>query len=173
VWVEGGATILRIDPATHKVKRLALGGQIGGVAVGPGSVWAIQGSPPTLLHIDSRTGRIKARIPIARGHRSTEPLPIGLAVGAGAVWVLNGNTGTVTRVDPDLDAVVATVSRVSMNPTRIAAGARAIWVADGAKDALLQIDPTIDRVVRTIRLQGKPKALAAGRSRVWVAVDST
>ena len=173
VWVEDGLALWRVDPATRTVtKRLALGGQIGGVAVGAGSVWAIQGSPPTLLHIDSRTGTIKARIPIAQGHRPTEPFPIGVAVGAGAVWVLNGNTGTVTRVDPDLDAVVATVGRVSMNPTRIAAGAEAVWVADGAKDAVLEIDPTTDRVVHTIRLQGKPKAMLAGRSRVWVAVDS-
>jgi DNA-binding SARP family transcriptional activator/streptogramin lyase len=174
VWIEDGAALVRLDPDTRKVtKRLVLDGQIGGVAVGAGSVWAIQGSPATLVHIDSRTGRIKARIPIARGNRSTEPFPIGLAVGAGAVWVLNGNTGTVTRVDPDLDAVVATVSRVSMNPTRIVAAAHAVWVGDGAQDSLLQIDPTSDRVVRTIQLEGKPKALVAGRSRVWVAVDST
>jgi hypothetical protein len=45
-------------------------------------------------------------------------------------------------------------------------------VADGAANALLRIDPTTNRAMRAIPLGGIPKALVAGRSRVWVAVDT-
>jgi DNA-binding beta-propeller fold protein YncE len=78
-----------------------------------------------------------------------------------AVWVLNGNTGTVTRVDPDVDAVVATSRRVSMNPTGIAVGAGEGCVPDGATNALLRLDPTTDRIAGSIPLGGLPKACRA------------
>jgi streptogramin lyase len=58
-----------------------------------------------------------------------------------------------------------------MNPTGIAVGAGAVWVADGAANALVRLDPTTDRIAGSIPLGGLPKALVAGRSRVWVAVD--
>ena len=87
--------------------------------------------------------------------------------------MLNGNAGTVTRVDPTLDAVSATVSRVSLDATRIAAGAGGIWVADADGEAVLRIDPKTNRVVQTIPVGGTPTALAVGTKAVWVAVDST
>jgi streptogramin lyase len=172
IWIEDGRALWRIDPANRAVtRRLLVGGGIGGVALGAGSVWVLRREPAALLHINSRTGAVRATIPIAQRRGSTEPVPIGLAVGEGAVWVLDGNTGTVTRVDPDVDAVVATSRRVSMNPTGIAVGAGAVWVADGAANALVRLDPTTDRIAGSIPLGGLPKALVAGRSRVWVAVD--
>lgn len=174
VWVDDGFTLSRVDPATGRaVQRVPIGAELDGVAVGAGSVWAIRGEPAVLLRIDARTGAVRARIPIARRRGPTEPFPIGLAVGAGAVWVLNGNTGTVTRVDPRLDAVVATISRVSLNATRIAASPGAVWVADVDGSAVLRIDPATNRVASTIPVGGTPRALVAGRSGVWVAVDST
>jgi glutamine cyclotransferase len=102
----------------------------------------------------------------------TAPFPIGVTVGANSVWVLNGNTGTVTRVDPTLDAVAATVDRVSMDPIRVRATGRAVWVSDG-DDALIRIDPTTGRVVEVIPLSGLPTGLAVGGGAVWVGVDAT
>jgi DNA-binding SARP family transcriptional activator/streptogramin lyase len=174
VWYEDGLSLSRVDPDTGKVvRRLALGPSLDGVAVGAGSVWAIRGDPAILLRIDPRKSAVAARIPIAQRRGPTEPYPIGVAVGAGAVWVLNGNTGTITRVDPSLDAVVATIDRVSLDATRIAAGAGAVWVSDVERSAVLRIDPATNRVAQTIPVGGIPQALTAGRSGVWVAVDST
>jgi DNA-binding SARP family transcriptional activator/streptogramin lyase len=175
VWIEDGAsTLFRVDPATGTVtRRLALGSHIDGVAFGAGSVWVVRGTPPMLLRVDPSTAAVTAKIQIAARRGVTQPFPIGVAVGEGAVWVLNGNTGTVTRVDPTLDAVSATVSRVSLDATRIAAGAGAIWVADADGEAVLRIDPKTNRVVQTIPVGGTPTALAAGTRALWVAVDST
>jgi len=174
VWYEDGFSLSQVDPNTGKVvRRLSLGDQLGGVAVGAGAVWVIRGDPAMLLRIDPQSGAVTARIPITRRRGSTQPFPIGVAAGAGAIWVLNGNTGTITRVDPTIDAVVATVGRVSLDATRIAAGAGAVWVADVEQSAILRIDPATNQVVQTIPVDGTPKALAAGRSGVWVAVDST
>lgn len=174
VWVEDGFALSRLDPATGTVvHRIPLGAELGGVAVGAGSVWVIRGDPAMLLRIDPRTNRVIARIALALRRGGSAPFPIGVAPGSGGIWVLNGNTGTVSRVDPALDAIVATVSRVSLDATRIAAGDGAVWVADVDGDAVLRIDPATNRVVRSIPLGGTPKALVAGRSGVWVAVDST
>ena len=126
-----------------------------------------------LLRVDPRTAAVTAKIQIAARRGVTQPFPIGVAVGEGAVWVLNGNTGTVTRVDPTLDAVSATVGRVSLDATRIAAGAGAIWVADADGETVLRIDPQTNRVVQTIPVRDTPTALAAGTKAVSVAVDST
>ena len=113
-----------------------------------------------------------ARIPIATTRGATAPYPIGVAFGSGSVWVLNGNTGTVSRVDPALDAVTATVPRVSLNPIRIVAGAGAVWVADADNNAIERIDPATARVTRSVTVGGLPASLAAGRTGVWVAVDA-
>jgi DNA-binding SARP family transcriptional activator/streptogramin lyase len=175
VWVEDGAsTLFRLDAATGMVtRRLVLGSHIDGVAFGAGSIWVTRGTPAMLIRVDPRRAAVTAKIQISARRGVAQPFPIGVAVGEGAVWVLNGNTGTVTRVDPTLDAVSATVSRVSLDATRIAAGAGAIWVADADGEAVLRIDPKTNRVVQTIPVGGTPTALAAGTKAVWVAVDST
>ncbi len=113
-----------------------------------------------------------ARIPIATRRGASAPYPIGVVFGSGSVWVLNGNTGTVSRVDPALDAVTATVPRVSLNPIRIVAGMGGVWVADAYDDALKRIDPVTARVTRSVPVGGLPTSLAAGRTGVWAAVDA-
>jgi YVTN family beta-propeller protein len=175
VWIEDGAsTLLRVAPGTGTViQRLRLGHGIDGVTVGAGSIWVTRGSPATLLRVDPQTGQVTARIPIAMTRGATAPYPIGVAFASGFVWVLNGNTGTVSRVDPALDAVTATVPRVSLNPIRIVAGMGAVWVADAADDAVERIDPATARVTRSVTVGGLPASLAAGPTRVWVAVDAS
>jgi YVTN family beta-propeller protein len=175
VWIEDGAsTLLRVAPGTGTViLRLRLGHGIDGVTVGAGSIWVTRGSPATLLRVDPQTGQVTARIPIAMTRGATAPYPIGVAFASGFVWVLNGNTGTVSRVDPALDAVTATVPRVSLNPIRIVAGMGAVWVADAADDAVERIDPATARVTRSVTVGGLPASLAAGPTRVWVAVDAS
>jgi YVTN family beta-propeller protein len=88
------------------------------------------------------------------------------------VWVLNGNTGTVSRIDPTLDAITATVPRISMEPIRIAAGNGAVWIADGENGAVDRIDPATAEVTRTIPVGGVPTSLAAGRAGVSAAIDA-
>jgi DNA-binding beta-propeller fold protein YncE len=144
-----------------------------GIAVGAGSIWITQGAPATLLGNRIDAGRVAARIPIAASSEPTAPYPIGVAFGSGSVWVLNGNTGTVSRVDPALDAVTATVPRVSLNPVRIAAGAGAVWIADAENDAVERIDPTTARVTRVLDLGGLPTCTRSRARRVWIAVDAT
>jgi YVTN family beta-propeller protein len=171
VWVENGSAVYRIDPTTDKVTgHRLLGPRITGVAVGPDSVWVSRGSPPSLLRVDPHTLWVTATIPIAAHARTLAPYPIGLAVGGGAVWVLNGNTGTVTRIDPTLDSVAATVSRVSLNPTRIAFGEGALWVVDDDANSIVRIDPSTNQVAQSIPVNGFPTSVAADHGEVWVGV---
>jgi DNA-binding SARP family transcriptional activator/DNA-binding beta-propeller fold protein YncE len=175
VWIEDGASALfLVSPRTGAVRRFTLGPAIDGIAVGAGSVWVTQGgSQARLLRVDPHKGRVTARIPLSTVQGAGAPYPIGVTFGSGAVWVLNGNTGTVSRIDATLDAVTATVPRISMDPIRIVAGDGAVWIADGENGSLDRIDPATAEVTRTILVGGVPTSLAAGRAGLSAAIDAS
>jgi hypothetical protein len=120
VWAEGSvctdegnaqAGVLRIDPATNRVVGFIPtggGGFLSDVAVGEGAVWVTrteEESAGEVLRIDSETGSIESRIPIAGDPRD-------VVVAEGSVWVLMISPGPETpswleilRIDPATDVV--------------------------------------------------------------------
>jgi DNA-binding SARP family transcriptional activator/ABC-type branched-subunit amino acid transport system substrate-binding protein/streptogramin lyase len=134
-------------------------GQPGQLAVGPGAVWAINDGED-LVRIDSRTGRVTARVrPL---------LASAVAAAGGSVWALASDSTTVVLVD----ARTATVrDRIRLQATRldaIAAGAGAVWVADSDDGTLWRIDPGPRTITRTIPVGVGANGVAVGAGAVWV-----
>ncbi len=122
-WVAnvGNGSIWRIDAATNRIKRIAVGSQPTDVAVAFGSAWVPCLGRNAVWRIDAATGKVEAVIP-------TGEEPLALAAGAGAIWVANQAAGTISRIDPDTNTVVKTI-RLGFNPHGIAVAGGAVWVA--------------------------------------------
>jgi YVTN family beta-propeller protein len=122
-WVAnvGNGTIWRIDAATNRIKRIAVGSQPTDVAVAFGSAWVPCLGRNAVWRIDAATGKVQAII-------ATGDEPLALAAGAGAIWVANQAAGTISRIDPRINTVVKTI-RLGFNPHGIAVARGAVWVA--------------------------------------------
>jgi YVTN family beta-propeller protein len=95
VWPAGGGCadfIGRIDPATRKLTAKLSEPHPVGVALAFGSVWVAVIDTGNVDQINSRTGRLIARLHVGG-------TPVRLVVGFGSVWV-NDDTGRVLRIQP-------------------------------------------------------------------------
>lgn len=95
VWSAGGGcadAVGRIDTRTKKVTALILEPHPVGLALDFGSVWAAVIDTANLDRIDSRTGRLIARLHLGGA-------PVRLAAGFGSIWV-NDDNGRVLRIRP-------------------------------------------------------------------------
>jgi streptogramin lyase len=98
VWVSnqnfGDGTLSRIDPATMKVtETIPIGGEIAGLDVGEGYVWATLSETGRLVRVNPDTNEVDG-VPIAVGGR-----PLGLDVADGFVWIADQAEGEVIRVE--------------------------------------------------------------------------
>ena len=174
VWITDGSRLLRrADPATgHIVRSYDVGAPIGGVAVGEGGVWAINGPSASVLRIDPRSGAVTARIQIVADARYGSPYPIAVAAGLGSVWVLNANAASVTRIDPAQESVTATIPLgIERVPRRLAVGAGAAWVAD-TDGTLARIDASTNTLTTTT-VGASLYDVGVGAGGVWVTSGST
>ena len=172
VWVPHGllGQLSRIDPQfgqvlnTIDVLTTPGAAQLGTVAVGEGSVWAVFGES-TLVRIDPGTVDIE-------GSGLAGSIPSGIAVGGGSVWVANSGDATVYRFNPLTyeEGPVKTIS-VGRRPTGIAFGEGAVWVASAGDDAVTRINPGTNSTV-TIAVGDEPVAVATSPGAVWVASTS-
>ena len=85
--------MLRIDPATHAIKRVHVGGFPIGIVVTGGSVWFADHEGGKVVRLDPRS-----LLPVG------EPIRVGtkpswLAAAAGSLFVTDQDDGTVTRID--------------------------------------------------------------------------
>ncbi len=171
VWVADGFGLLtRIDPRRPSRQRVyRLRRYTNAIATGGGAVWLSAGSPPSVLRVDPRTGKVVATIPIAARSGAFAPFPHAVGVGAGSVWVTNGNTATISRVDLQTEGVVVSL-KLALNLSRVAVGSGAVWVADTDFGTILKIDPATNRVVGRVELGGgaHPQDIAVGGGKVWV-----
>jgi YVTN family beta-propeller protein len=121
IWVVGGRTLWRVDPATHRLaSTIDFGFAPADVAAGAGGVWVVDEQGGTVVRVDPVSNRVVERIRVGRS-------PTAVAVGSGAVWVTNEADGTVSRVDPARNAVARTIV-VGAHPVDLAAGLGAVWV---------------------------------------------
>jgi DNA-binding SARP family transcriptional activator/ABC-type branched-subunit amino acid transport system substrate-binding protein/streptogramin lyase len=135
-------------------------GQPGQVAIGQGSVWAINGGED-LARIDPGKGRVTARV---RGVRAR-----AVAVDGDSVWVLTAGATTLVRVN-------ARTARVRGRPLTIpsarldaiAAGGGVVWATDSYDGVLWRIDPGPTPITRTIPVGVGADGVAVGAGAVWV-----
>jgi len=89
----GFGVVTRIDPRKNRVSRIVTGFKAPiGLAVGFGSLWVADLDAKAIDRVNSRTGRIVARLRVGG-------LPIRLGIGFGSVWVRD-DSGRVLRIRP-------------------------------------------------------------------------
>jgi DNA-binding beta-propeller fold protein YncE len=166
VWASlGMGGIVRIDPATNRVvARVEPDATVIALAVGFGSLWAVDVLGDRLLRIDQATNEVVASTRVGG-------LPSGVAVGFGSVWVANQLDSTVTRIDPGSGRVLST-TRLDWGelwPGGITAGPGGIWVVTGGGNEVSRIDPTTAKV--DLRLPvGRARSLATVGETLWVGL---
>ncbi|HZO78879.1 MAG TPA: BTAD domain-containing putative transcriptional regulator [Solirubrobacteraceae bacterium] len=162
VWETDTANgqLLKINPRSRAVERIAVGRGPRGVAVGGGEVWVVNQLDRTVSEINPRALRAVASFPVGNGADA-------VAFGFGSVWVTNVLDDTVSRIDP----ATGRVSTIPLagQPGGIAAGREGVWVTSESTGQLLLIDPTTDEVTQQKEIGGSPAAVATGARSVWVA----
>jgi YVTN family beta-propeller protein len=144
------------------VKAIPLAHAPSAIAVGAGSVWAIDGEQGVVRRIDPDSGKV---LRIIRAGSS----PVAVTVGAGAVWVANHEDGSVSRIDPRTSSVTKAIS-VGEQPAAVAAGGGSVWVANSGDGTVSRIDPRTDDVIDTFSVGHSPQGVAVAGGAAWVTV---
>jgi YVTN family beta-propeller protein len=139
-----------------------LPGRTDAIAVGHGSVWAVDSENEIIRRIDQKTGRTDVRL-----RAGTDP--VAIATDAHTVWVANAGDNSVSRIDPRNNAVTQAIA-VGKGPVAVATGGGAVWVAIGDEGSVARIDPRTNRVTATIAVGHRPQGIAVAGGLVWVTV---
>jgi streptogramin lyase len=129
LWAASSAgTLTPFDPLTgDRGSEIVLDATPDALAVGEGSVWALDTLAGEILRVDPLAGEVVARITMT-GNLAD------IAAGDGGVWVLDKAAGTVTRIDPATNTPLPPI-RVGSSPSAIAVGLGLAWITD--EDGLL------------------------------------
>ncbi len=134
--------------------------QTAALAIDGASVWVTGDAPrsgaATLVHIDTRTGKVLGTVEL----RDNGPFQI--TVGDGAVWVCsqqNEESAHLTKVDPTTMRITAVVE--TAGDAAVAVTPDAVWVDVGSGE-LLRLDPVTNKVLARITLPG------GGYSAHWI-----
>jgi YVTN family beta-propeller protein len=168
-WVTTNAPpgLVRVDfdraSATSSVgKAIPLAHSPSAIAVGVGSVWAVDAEQDVVRRIDPVKGEVIRTIRAGNG-------PVAITVGEGAVWVANGDDGSVSRIDPRTSSVTKAIS-VGEQPAAVTTGAGSVWVANGGDGSVSRIDPQSNDVVDTFSVGHSPQGVAVAGGAAWVTV---
>src|SRR5215210_6928628 len=110
----------RASAKSSVVKAIPLAHAPSAIAVGAGSVWAIDGEQGVVRRIDPGSGKV---LRVIRAGNS----PVAITVGAGAVWVANYEDDSVSRIDPRTSSVTKAIS-VGHSPQGVAVAGGVAWV---------------------------------------------
>jgi YVTN family beta-propeller protein len=152
------------DPVTGR-SRVAWGQPVpvpNALAVGYGSVWAIDSEQQVIRRIDPKTGRTDVQVQAGSD-------PVAIATDERAVWVANADDNSVSRIDPRTNTVAQAIA-VGEGPDAVATGGGAVWVAMGDAGSVARIDPRTNRVTATIAVGHRPQGIAVAGGLVWVTV---
>lgn len=163
VWVGIRGSIFRLDPPTGRlIGRVDFPGSADQLAIGDGSLWALDALGGSVFRIEPReNGAVKA-IPLAGND---------IAVGEGAVWILDTSVGTLTAVRPDTGEPRSPIE-VGDDPTGLAVGLGAVWVAGGEEEIVTRVNPNTG-ATQDIRVGGPVSDIAidGDEDAVWVTIS--
>jgi peptide/nickel transport system substrate-binding protein len=163
---EAGDSIRLFDVHARKVSDVVrVHGAPTAVAVGDGSVWAVDAEGGTVSRIDPSRHTVVQTIPVGFH-------PSGVAVGPGSVWVTNHDDGTVSWISPAANRVVRTVT-VGTGPVAVAVGFGSVWVTNVDDRTLSRLDASTGAVVATVRTQAASRGVAVGGGMVWVTDEAS
>jgi DNA-binding SARP family transcriptional activator/ABC-type branched-subunit amino acid transport system substrate-binding protein/streptogramin lyase len=172
------AGALALDPASGDVvARVPLGTAPSAVAVGGGSVWAVDADDRTVSQIDAETRTLVRTF-------STSGTPTDVAVGAGSVWIGNAPSAgnllptSITRLDAETGLVVDTIDLgappaghlwsliAGLSRQHIAAAEDAVWVINPDL-TVSRIDPRTNRIVARIE-DVRAENITVGEGEIWI-----
>jgi YVTN family beta-propeller protein len=139
-----------------------LPGRTDAIAVGHGSVWAVDSEDEVIRRIDQKTGRTDVRLRAGAD-------PVAIATDARAVWVANAGDNSVSRIDPRTNSVIQAIA-VGKGPVAVATSGGAVWVAMRDAGSVARIDPRTNRVTATIAVGQRPQGITVAAGLVWVTV---
>jgi branched-chain amino acid transport system substrate-binding protein len=178
-------SVAAIDPSTTRaVTRIPVGRTPSAIAIGEGSVWALNADDRTISQIDPKTRALVKTF-------GTGGIPTDLAAGAGGIWVGDGFQGELAsgvpttfpralrRIDPETTHTIETIelSRKggvlpwpgrSPGERHVAVGEGSIWVLN-PNQTLARVDPLTNRVIATVPSL-KATTVATGLGSAW-AID--
>lgn len=127
-------------PGGRKTATVPLEGEVIAVAVGLGSVWALD-TASTLSRLDPASGRIVKRIQLGA------TAAYNVWIGGGAVWVADDQGAAVLRVSPSSNKVVGRISVGDGPADMVFRGAQA-WVITHRDNTVFRIDMASNEVTR-------------------------
>jgi hypothetical protein len=142
VWAtEDAGEVLRIDPATHAITRVHVGGSPIGIATVGGSVWVVDDGNATVIRLDQSTLKAAGQ-PVS--------LPSGnnfyLGTSDGYVFIADDSDGIVTRINTHTgqsDGAPIRIAPASSNgygsAYAIAPAGTAIWATSPSSDTISRI----------------------------------
>jgi DNA-binding beta-propeller fold protein YncE len=158
--------VFQINPRTvQTVRSFTVKTRALGLAVGGGSLWAVDRLANAVTRIDLAQRRVASTI-------RTGANPLAAAFGYGALWVANGDSGTVSVLQPGATKPIQVTGIPS--PDAISAGAGGIWVASTGTHSVFRIDPDTHAIVARIGLRTPTdfvSGVSAGPHGVWAVED--
>jgi streptogramin lyase len=143
LWVTTADTgeVLRIDPATHAIKRVPVGGFPMGIVADRGSVWFADRERGRVVRLDPRSLRQLGE-PIRVSAK-----PSWLAVAAGSLFVTDQEDGTVARIDLHTGKKAGLPIRIARPASGapaplVAPAGQSVWVSNYASNTITRINPT-------------------------------
>ena len=163
VWAtsEQERSVLRIDPGSKTVQRIAVNGDPSGIAVGADAVWVTNSLDGTVMRIDPGTNRIVQTIPVG-------VTPNAIVFARGALWVTSADDRSLNKINPVSGHVVKRIPTGAVG-RGVAVGDGAVWVTDESSRSVMRIDPVSRKVVTTVPVGNGPTGIAFGAGSVWVA----
>jgi hypothetical protein len=127
-------------PGGRQTATVALGEEVIAVAVGLGSVWALD-TGSTLYRLDPAKGRIVKRIKLGA------TAAYNLWIGGGAVWVADDQGAAILRVSPSANKVVARIP-VGDGPADMVFRGTQAWVVTHRDNTVFHIDMDSNEATR-------------------------
>ena len=152
----------RVSAKSSVVRAIPLAHAPSAVAVGAGSVWAVDAEQDVVRRIDPDSGKV---LRIIRAGNA----PVAITVGEGAVWVANDDHDSVSRIDPRTSSVTKAIS-VGEQPVAVATGGGSVWVANSGDGSVSRIDAKTNDVIDTFSVGHSPQGVAVAAGAVWVTV---
>jgi outer membrane protein assembly factor BamB len=132
IWtVSGREAVVRIDPRSHRiVDRIVIERfEPEGITIDGPTLWVSSSFEGTLVRVDTRTGKVRDRIP------TDGPLFGGIMLG-GSYWA-TGNNGTLYRLDGETGEVLEQRELLGFGP--IPADGN-LWTIDFFSDAVYRLE---------------------------------
>ncbi|MFM9936579.1 MAG: YncE family protein [Novosphingobium sp.] len=137
----------------------------GGMSVEFGALWVADCPAGVVTRIDTKTGKVIARI--ASGIANPEEGELNTVTGAGSVWIGSDAKGMIARIDPATNKVIASIP-VESGSWYLTYGLGALWAVSAKAQVLQRIDPVTNTVTGKVALGAAPGFLVAGEGAVWV-----